>query len=428
VEPGLSNMRQRWCLRGVKLPLLDPSVPGPGRSWLRDFLLLVGIAAGLWVTYRLGRIVIVLILAMFVAYVIGPLVERAQTQVFVAGKSRRLPRGAAVAVVYLLLAGVFAIGLAIIWPLAAAQLEDAIVSAPKYAESFRVWEGGWSRYYERLRIPLELRHGIDQSVLGANEAALAYARGTVSAFISVLAALPWLALIPILAFLWLKDDALIRRTLLTALPHRLQLRGHRLFEELNATLAAYVRAQLIACVIVGVLCGGGLALLGNRYAILLGLLAAVLEFIPLIGPFVVAVVAVGITALHDPMLAVWTAAFLAVLRGVEDYVIYPRLIGRGIHMHPLVIILAVLAGAEMGGVAGILIAVPAVALATVVWRHWRGRDEDNLLVAPHNPNGPLSTLASAHVCASIPNFFQAGTFYEDGGGYSGTCGTGRKPS
>jgi predicted PurR-regulated permease PerM len=344
------------------------------RAILRDLLLVAAVGAGIWVVHRLGRIVLVLILAMFVAYVIAPLVELAQRPVSLRGRSRRLPRGAAIAVVYLLLASGIGAGAAILWPSAAQQLDDAIVSVPRYTESFRAWEGGWTRYYERLRIPLELRHSIDQSVLGAGDAAVAYARGSLFAVIGVLSDIPWLVLIPVLAFLMLKDAAGIRRTILTALPHRMQLRGHRLFEELNHTLAAYVRAQLIACIVVGSLCGIGFALLGSPYAILLGVLAAVLEFIPLIGPLIVAAVAVTIAAFHDPMLAIWTAAFLAALRVVEDYVIYPRLIGRDIHLHPLVIILAVLAGVELGGVAGIFIAVPLVALVTVVARHaleWR---------------------------------------------------------
>ena len=158
--------------------------------------------------------------------------------------------------------------------------------------------------------------------------------------------------------------------MLMALPHRVQLRMHRLFTDLNATLAAYIRAQLIACVVVGSLCGIGFALLRNPYAVLLGVLAGVLECIPLIGPLAVAVVAVGIAALHDPMLALWTAVFLMVLRGVEDYVVYPRLIGHDIHLHPLVVILAVLAGVELGGIGEILIAIPLVALVVVVARHW----------------------------------------------------------
>ena len=69
--------------------------------------------------------------------------------------------------------------------------------------------------------------------------------------------------------------------------------------------------------------------------------------------------------------------FLGVLRIVEDYVIYPRLIGQGIHLHPLAVILAILAGAEIAGVAGIFLAIPVIAILTVSYRHWlehRGSD------------------------------------------------------
>jgi predicted PurR-regulated permease PerM len=311
-------------------------------------------------------------------------------------RSLRLSRGVAIAVIYLVLAGGIAAVTAVLWPSAAGQIDHAIANAPRYTESFRLWERGWTRYYERLRIPLELRHSIDESVLGAGDAAVAYARGSLLALIGVLSDVPWLVLVPVLAFLMLKDAAAIRRTLLLALPHRIQLRGHRLFEELNATLAAYVRAQLIACVVVGGLSGIGFALLGNPYAVLLGVMASVLEFIPLIGPMVVAVVAVVIAALHDPVLAVWTAAFLTVLRVVEDYVIYPRLIGRDIHLHPLVVILAVLAGVELDGIAGIFIAVPVVAVATVAGRHWlewRGRDAEAELLEPEA--SPVATTPAA---------------------------------
>jgi predicted PurR-regulated permease PerM len=352
------------------------------RAILRDLLIVAAVGAAIWVAHRLGRIVLVLVLAMFFAYVIAPLVDLAQRPLPFT-RSRRLPRGLAIALVYLLLSGGLAAGGALLWPSAAAQIDEAIASGPGYTESFRVWERGWTRYYERLRIPVELRHSIDQSVLGAGDAAVAYARGSLLALIGVLSDLPWLVLVPVLSFFMLKDAAAIRRTALTALPHRVQLRGHLLFEELNATLAAYVRAQLIACVIVGTLSGIGFALLGNPYAVLLGVLAAVLEFIPMIGPLVVAFVAVVIAALHDPMMAIWTAVFLTVLRTVEDYVIYPRLIGRDIHLHPLVVILAVLAGVELDGIAGIFIAVPVVALVTVAGRHWlewRGRDADTAAV------------------------------------------------
>ena len=91
----------------------------------------------------------------------------------------------------------------------------------------------------------------------------------------------------------------------------------------------------------------------------------------------VAIVASIVAALHAPVLVFWTAGFLGIFRVVEDYVIYPRLIRRGIPLHPLAVILAVLAGAELHGVAGMFLAVPVVGITSVVYRHsleWRSTE------------------------------------------------------
>ena len=156
------------------------------RAILRDLLIVAAVGVAVWVAHRLGRIVLVLVLAMFLAYVIAPVVELLERPLHVRGRQRRLPRSLAIAVVYLLLAGAVAGGAALLWPSAADQIDQAIVSAPKYTESFRTWEHGWSRYYERLRIPLELRHSIDQSVVGAGDAAAEYARGSLLALLGAL--------------------------------------------------------------------------------------------------------------------------------------------------------------------------------------------------------------------------------------------------
>jgi predicted PurR-regulated permease PerM len=104
--------------------------------------------------------------------------------------------------------------------------------------------------------------------------------------------------------------------------------------------------------------------------VLLGVLAGVLEFIPLVGPFLLATIAAIVGALHAPSLALWAVGFLGVVRLVEDYVIYPRLIRRGIQLPPLAVIVAILIGAELFGVAGMFLAVPAAAVGSVAFRHW----------------------------------------------------------
>ncbi len=133
-----------------------------------------------------------LILAALFAYVIAPLVQLAERPIRIAGGQRRLSRGAAIALVYVLMAGIVSGGAALLLPSATQQVDDMIARAPSYAQSIIAWEHGWSRYYKRLRIPLELRQSIDQSVLAAGEAGVESARGSLLALVGALSHLPWL--------------------------------------------------------------------------------------------------------------------------------------------------------------------------------------------------------------------------------------------
>jgi predicted PurR-regulated permease PerM len=141
------------------------------------------------------------------------------------------------------------------------------------------------------------------------------------------------------------------------------------FEDINDALAAYMRAALLACLLVGVLCTIGFGLIGVPYALLFGVVAGLLEFVPLVGPLAVALGATLVTSFHSINQALWVVAFLGALRLTEDYVVFPRLVRRGIHMHPLGVILAILSGAELAGMAGIFLAIPAVAVLSVMHRH-----------------------------------------------------------
>lgn len=347
------------------------ALPSAGsRAALQIIVIVLAVAAAAWILYRLERVVLVLVVAAFFAYVVAPLVRFAERPIRIAGTLRRLSRGAAIALVYLIILVGAGGGTSLLVPTLAEQFDEAVSRAPAYGESLRVWGLGWSRYYQRLRLPVEVREGIDRSIVQAGNAAVESVRETVVALVGIAAYAPWLILVPILAFFFLKDADDLRRSAVSALPHHMRRRGYELFKEVNATLAAYIRAQLLACVLVGTLCGAGFAALGVPYPVLLGVLAGVLEFVPLVGPLVAAVVATLMAALHAPLSGVWVCAFLLVLRVVEDYAVYPRLIRRGLHLHPLAVIVAVLAGLELGGVAGVFLSIPAVAVVSVIYRHW----------------------------------------------------------
>jgi predicted PurR-regulated permease PerM len=330
----------------------------------------LAVAAGLWVLYRLEYVLLVLLLSTLFAYVIAPLVRVVARPIRVAGRPRALPRGLAIAVVYGLIAtGAWAGGVLVL-PSVSEQVEEVVTGAPGYTQSIVTWERGLTRYYQRLRLPAELRGTIDRAAVESVDAATASARGAFLSLVGALTYAPLFVLIPILAFLLLKDAPSLLPRLLDVLPSSRRKQALRLIEDLNAALAAYIRAQLVACVLVGTICGVGFALLGVPYALLLGSLAGILEFIPLVGPFALAVVATIAAALHGPGLALWVVVGLAAFRIVHDYVIYPRLVGHTLDLHPFGVVVAVLAGAELGGVAGLFLAVPVAAMLSVIVRHW----------------------------------------------------------
>jgi predicted PurR-regulated permease PerM len=151
---------------------------------------------------------------------------------------------------------------------------------------------------------------------------------------------------------------------------RIRWRGDEFFQDVNSTLAAYIRAQLIACLLIGSICTAAFAVAQVRYALVLGVVAGLLEFIPLLGPLVVAVIAGTIAGFDSASKALLILIFLGALRITQDYFLYPRIIGSGIHLHPLAVILAILAGHEIAGVAGIFLAIPVIAVLTVTYRHW----------------------------------------------------------
>jgi len=342
------------------------------RIVLRIILILLAVAALLWVVYKLTTVLLLLVLSIFFAYLVAPLVDLVERPVRIRGRERRLPRGLAIGIVYVVIFA--AIGLAIYFlaPQLASQFPEFKQQAAAYYKTITSTSDRVNQYFMQHRMPEGIVKAVNNTILGLIEKSGEIASAAFEKMLGLIIFLPWLVLIPILAFFLLKDADSFRRSALAMLPRgRLRWRGDELFQDINSTLAAYIRAQITACLVIGVICSIGFALIGFPSPLVLGLLAGILEFVPLVGPLVVAIVVALLALLHSGIgMAFVVLLFLGVLRVVQDYVLYPRIIGQGIHLHPLAVILAILAGAEIAGVAGIFLAIPVIAILTVSYRHW----------------------------------------------------------
>lgn len=309
-----------------------------------------------------------LVLSIFFAYLLDPLVKLIRRP-FEGGRADKvMPRSLAIIIAYLIVFSVLGFGIWSVAPIVSEQGKDFGANLPSYAATIRQSVNDMNRRFDRMRIPEDFQTRINLQATAMGDRITA-AFGTF--LLGSAAYLPWFVLVPILAFFFLKDVNLIRLAVLRVFPAGpWRMRAEAVMQDVNSTLAAYTRAQLISCVLIGTLCTIGFYLIGLKYALLLGILAGVFEFVPLLGPAAIGLIVVTTSALGDnPWRALYVFIFLVTLRVVHDYFTYPRIVRGGLHLHPVLIIISVLAGEQVAGIPGVFLAIPLVALAVVIYGH-----------------------------------------------------------
>jgi predicted PurR-regulated permease PerM len=372
-EEGPAPSRQELRLRQqtARRVFLDAATPSI-RSVVRVVvitLLLLFVAGWLQtVISALTYLFFIIVLSVFFAYLIDPIVRTIRRPFEERGRDRLMPRSLAILLAYACVFLILGVAIASIAPQVVDQAKEFGSNLPAYAQSFRRSADDLNRRYDRLRIPEEVQTMINERLTEFGGSITAAVGGFLLAFVTYL---PWFILIPVLAFFFLKDVNAFRIGVLRLFPAgRWRSRAESILADVNTTLAAYTRAQLISCVLIGIVCTIGFYILGLKYALLLGILAGVFEFVPLLGPLTIGIIVVTTSALGDnPWRAVYAAIFLIVLRIIHDYVTYPRIVRGGIHLHPLAIILSVLAGEQVAGIPGVFLSIPLVAVFTVIYRH-----------------------------------------------------------
>jgi len=176
-------------------------------------------------------------------------------------------------------------------------------------------------------------------------------------------------------YLTLEDEG-IKGLLRSIVPAASQEKILAVIERTQKTLGRWVKGQLVLGIIVGIMVFAGLYLLGNKFAISLGILAGILELIPYLGPLIAAVpgVLIAFSFSQDLFLTFLTLGVYVVVQQLENNIIVPQVMRRAIDLDPLLILLALLVGGKVGGFAGIVLAVPIIALVAEYVRSSTGVD------------------------------------------------------
>ena len=178
------------------------------------------------------------------------------------------------------------------------------------------------------------------------------------------------------SFYLLKDGLTIKLWLADLFPHTARRRVLRLFDTLLAALRAYICSQLVLCAITGTVVFAYFKLMGLPYASVFALLSGISEFVPVLGPTVASTLGTLMTAAAVRELTVQTALFYVALTQINHNIVYPALVGKSLHLHPVAVILGVVFGGEILGAAGMFLAVPFIVIVKIVVTDiYRDREE-----------------------------------------------------
>jgi predicted PurR-regulated permease PerM len=332
-------------------------------SILITILTFAGALALLW----LARLPVVsFIFAVFFAHLLEPIIERSQSLLHVT-------RGKAVAATYLAIFGGLLIFGFTVGPRIVEQGQKLSETLPSLLEKVKSGNIAW-QLGEKQGWSLQTEGRIQQWLVRHRDDIERYRQDITLRLEELAANAPWILLVPVLAVFFLKDRSELRASVLKMI-HSSQNRAflESVMDDLDTVLAQYVRAQLLLAFFAFIAYGTFLLIARFPYAFAVAAIAGVLEFIPLAGPLIALVMFVSIAFLTGYSHWIAVIVFWLVWRGVQDYVNTPRVMGKGLDLHPLLAIFAILVGGEVAGVLGIFLSIPAVAALRILWINWNRR-------------------------------------------------------
>jgi predicted PurR-regulated permease PerM len=368
-------------------------------SWLRALLLPLIVLTWLavlvligWLLGHVTRTILLVVLAAVLAFAFTPL-----ARLF----ARRVPQPVAIGLAYLVGLGVvFGFG-AYVVATAVAQTTALVRNLPDYAQQAQALQPQVEGLLAPLGVPPGWLGEVQRQALGELQAVAGAVAGDliprIAAFFGTVVDL---VLVLILSIYLCSNGARIARWLKSETPGgRPRARAQLLVGVVNQVVGGYVRGVLTLAVLIGVLVGGGLAVLGVSYAVLLGVLAFFMEFVPVLGVFIsgAAAVLIAIIQFQEPVRPLIVLGYFVLVHIIEGDVVGPRIMGQAVGIHPATGLVALVAGTELFGVWGALFAAPLAGLIQAViqaaWVEFRGGHAEEIL---HAAASEASERAAEH--------------------------------
>lgn len=327
--------------------------------WLKLFLVVVTSI----VIYSTMEFWVSLIISVALAFVLNPFVEQLG-RIRIGPNKFPLPRFLAIILAFVLASGFLLISLIfIIFPLLA-EVNKLLLSLPQLTTNVRE-----NLLHLQMLLPDNINSMLNQAINQAEMYIANLIHNTIKATFEFLSNALQIIIVPVLTFYFIKDGRKIRNNFLAILPLGYQEQCEIYFDEVQSTMSAYVRGLAKLSLIAGTVITTYAFMINIDYPLVLGLLAAFAEALPIIGPILAVVPAVILAIIHMPDMVASVICFYLIFNQVDSNIIIPKIMGDAIKLHPTMVIFSLLVGAKLFGILGMVFAVPVTAFLKISFKH-----------------------------------------------------------
>ena len=302
--------------------------------------------------YMLKDVFMIFLFALIIASAIGPFANWLET--------KRFPRLLGVLLLFLTVLGLMAFLLSLVVPFISQEVSQLLVVLPetlsKLSSSLERAQAGAPQYLDFVS---EIQNILETFSTYLQQSAQSVVGLVISIFGGVTS---FIAILVISFYLSVTKNG-IQNFLDSIVPDKYEAYAVNLWKRSEIKVGRWLQGQILLGLIMGLVVYVGLSLMGIKYALLLGLLAAILEIVPMVGPVLAAIPAVFLAFMQAPSMGLWVILFYVVAQQLENNLFAPVILGKTIGLNPVVVIISLLVGYQLAGIPGMILSVP---IATVI--------------------------------------------------------------
>jgi len=307
-----------------------------------------------------------IVISGFLFYMLNPLVK-VLTKVHY--KKFRISRTGAVSIVFLLLAGIIAWGLVSLIPRLVTQVTQLIYNLPDLATQLQKAATKTINNSSVLK-KVDINSYVNQFNGEISKYAQNFLSSLSTSIVSVISTITSVTImaitIPVILFYMLKDGGKFVPAISRFLPRKQRPEIIQLLQKMGDTISSYISGQVIECLFVGTFTVIGYMLISQPYGLLLGVIAGFTNIIPYVGPYIGIAPSLIVAFTRSPAQVIYVIIVVIIVQQVDGNLIYPNIIGRTLKIHPLTIIILLLAAGNIAGILGMILAIPFYAVVRTV--------------------------------------------------------------